>query len=104
MCQKLSTRRRSVAIATVALGLSGMTMAFSGTAGATGFAVLQGQGSNTAYIVMSNISTLFNQSPGCDLAGTSKPLNGTCALSYTAGGAGENGITAAKENPYNDVP
>jgi hypothetical protein len=103
MFQKLLTRRRGVAIATVALGLSGMSMVFAGTAGATGFEVLPGGGSNTAYVVMTNISTIFNQSPGCDLAGTSKPVNGTCALPYAAGGAGENGITAAKENPYNDA-
>src|SRR5271165_2419415 len=103
MFQKLFTRRRGVAIATVALGLSGMSMVFSGTAGATGFEVMPGGGSNTAYVVMTNISTIFNQSPGCDLAGTAKPVNGTCALAYSPGGAGENGITAAKENPYNDA-
>ncbi len=103
MFQKLFTRRRGVAIATVALGLSGMSMVFTGTAGAAGFSTIQVQGSNTAYVVMTSISTLFNQSPGCDLAGSSHPLDGSCALPYVPGGAGENGITAAKENPYNDV-
>ena len=85
MFQKLFTRRRGVAIATVALGLSGMSMVFTGTAGAVGqpFSVLPGGGSNTAYQVMTSLSTLFNQSPGCDLAGTSKPKTGVCANPYT---------------------
>ena len=53
MFHKLLTRRRGVAIVTVALGISGMSLAVAGTAGAAGFlappAVIAGSGSNTAY-------------------------------------------------------
>jgi hypothetical protein len=108
MFHKLFTRRRGVAIATVALGISGMTMALSGTAGATNLnppAVIAGSGSNTAYDMMTNLGTLFTQSPGCDLtAGSASPLTLQCLSgSYTVGGDGENGANAAAENPYNDV-
>ena len=53
MFQKLFTRRRAVAVATVALGMSGMSLAFAGTAGAAdpnpSSTLIVGSGSNTAY-------------------------------------------------------
>ena len=71
MFHKLFTRRRGVAVATVALGISGMSLAFAGTAGAATFltppAAISGSGSNTAYDMMTELGTLFTQSPGCDL-------------------------------------
>ncbi len=111
MFQKLHTRRRGVAIATVALGLSGMSLAFvgAGTAGAAPLPPLAATGSNTTYYAMTDLTTLFNQSPGCDLAGNTHPFDGSCAIPYldTAGTApnqpGEDGSQAAKENPYNDT-
>jgi ABC-type phosphate transport system substrate-binding protein len=109
MFHKLFTRRGGMAIASVALGVSGMSLAFAGTAGATTYlnppAVILGSGSNTTYNVMSSLSTLFNQSPGTDLTAGSAD-NGTlqgATGSYVPGGDGENGLTAASENPYNDV-
>ncbi len=107
MFHKLFTRRRGVAMATVALGLSGMSLAFAGgTAGAVTQSVLPASGSNTTYYAMSTLSTLFDQSPGCDLAGNTHPFDGSCAIAYATGSTinqpGENGSQAAKENPYND--
>jgi ABC-type phosphate transport system substrate-binding protein len=108
MFHKLFTRRRGVALAAVAIGISGMTLSIAGTAGATNLnppAVIAGSGSNTAYDLMTNLGTLFTQSPGCDLtAGSASPLTLQCLSgSYTVGGDGENGANAAAENPYNDV-
>lgn len=109
MFHKLFTRRRGVAIVTVALGISGMSLAVAGTAGAATLmnpsSVIAGSGSNTAYDLMTQLGTLFNSSPGCDLTASSSQ-SGTlqCASgSYTVGGDGENGQSAAAENPYNDV-
>ena len=109
MFHKLFTRRRGMAVATVALGVSGMSLAFAGTAGAVTFmnpsAVIAGSGSNTAYDMMTQLGVLFNSSPGTDLTAASAN-NGTLqgvTGSYTPGGDGENGATAASENPYNDV-
>jgi ABC-type phosphate transport system substrate-binding protein len=109
MFHKLFTRRAGVAVATIALGISGMSLAFAGTAGAVTYlnapGVLAGSGSNTAYDMMTQLGTLFTQSPGCDLtAATASPLTLQCETgSYTVGGDGENGDNAAAENPYNDV-
>ncbi len=75
MFHKLFTRRRGVAIVTVALGISGMSLAVAGTAGAATFlnpsSVIAGSGSNTAYDLMTQLGTLFNSSPGCDLTASS---------------------------------
>ena len=109
MFHKLFTRRRGMAIATVALGVSGISLAFAGTAGAVTYlnppAVIAGSGSNTAYDMMTQLGTLFNSSPGTDLTAASADagtLQGETG-SYTPGGDGENGANAASENPYNDV-
>ncbi len=107
MFQKLFTRRRGVAMATVALGLSGMSLAFAGgTAGAVTQSVLPASGSNTTYYAMTALSVLFDESPGCDLAGNTHPFDGSCAIPYATGTTvnqpGEDGSQAAKENPYND--
>jgi len=109
MFHKLFTRRRGVAIVTVALGISGMSLAVAGTAGAATFlnpsSVVAGSGSNTAYDLMTQLGDLFNGSPGCDLtaasanSGTLQCETGT----YVPGQDGENGQNAATENPYNDV-
>ena len=55
--------------------------------------------------MMTNLGTLFNQSPGCDLtAASTNPLTMQCATgSFVVGQDGENGANAAAENPYNDV-
>jgi hypothetical protein len=105
MFHNVFTRRRGVAIATVALGISGMSLAFAGTAGAAPASTIVGSGSNTAYGLMTAESTLYNSSPGCDLAaGTSLPLALDCNTTpYTPGAPGENGLNTAKENPYNDA-
>jgi ABC-type phosphate transport system substrate-binding protein len=109
MFKKLFTRRRGVAIATVALGVSAMSLAFAGTAGAVTYlappATIAGSGSNTAYDLMVQLGDLFNASPGCDLTAATTN-NGTLQCetgTYVAGGDGENGEPAATENPYNDL-
>jgi hypothetical protein len=109
MFHKLFSRRRGVAIATAALGVSVMSLAFAGTAGAVTYlappAVIAGSGSNTAYDMMVQLGDLFNASPGCDLT-ASTTNNGTLQCqtgTYVPGGDGENGQSAAQENPYNDV-
>jgi hypothetical protein len=109
MFHKLFTRRRGVAVVAVALGISGMSLAMAGSAGAVTFlnpsSVVAGSGSNTAYDLMTQLGTLFNSSPGCDLtAATANSGTLQCVTgSYVVGGDGENGQNAASENPYNDV-
>ncbi len=109
MFQKLFTRRRGVAIVTAALGVSVMSLALAGTAGAVTYlappAVIAGSGSNTAYDMMVQLGDLFNASPGCDLTAATTN-NGTLQCetgTYVPGGDGENGQPAAQENPYNDA-
>ncbi len=115
MFHKLFNRRGAVALATVALGISGMSLAFAGTAGAAdtlpNASLLVGSGSNTAYSLMVAEGNLFNTAPGCDLtiSGSSDPLNMNCGTATEAPGnaqtnpnAGENGYTQANENPYDD--
>jgi hypothetical protein len=114
-----------VAVATVALGMSGMSMAFAGTAGAgqtitipqnssdstADPSLIIGSGSNTAYALMTAESVLFNAAPGCDLTGAGKDSNyencGTDAVApgdsqVNGANPGENGYTQSDENPYND--
>ena len=110
MFRKLFTRRRGVALASVAFGLStaasGMSLAISGAAGAN--TVIAGSGSNTIYQLDVGLSDLFNSAPGCNLSGGSpQPLDFSCPTPYATGGVvnqpGEDGETATLENPYNDV-
>jgi ABC-type phosphate transport system substrate-binding protein len=109
MFHKLFSRRKGIGIATIALGLSAASLAFAGTAGAATFlnppAIVTGSGSNTAYDLMTQLGTLFNQSPGCDLtAASANALTLQCESgTYVPGGDGENGDNAALENPYNDL-
>jgi hypothetical protein len=104
-----------VAIATAALGISGMSLAFAGTAGAANPNATQivGTGSQTSYSLMTGFTDIFNQSPGCDLTlSTSLPLQLNCGTSSTAAQPsstwatatpdGEQGLFVAAENPYND--
>jgi hypothetical protein len=109
MFRSLRVRRGGAVVAGAAIAMSGLSLAFAGSAGATTYlnppATIVGSGSNTAYTLMSGLSTLFNSSPGCDLT-ASTTNNGTmqCATgTYVVGGDGENGSNAAAENPYNDV-
>ena len=104
MFHKLFTRRRGMAIATVALGISGMSLALAGTAGAATLmnppSVIAGSGSNTAYDLMTQLGTLFNSSPGSTsrpaplTAGTLQVRTGT----YTPRRRRER-RNAASENP-----
>jgi hypothetical protein len=106
MIRKLFSRRGGVAVASTALGIAGMSVAFAGTAAAAPNAsLLVGSGSQTAYSTMTLLGDLFNNSPGCDLTqSTSLPLALNCGTTgFAAGGAqGEQGFVVAAENPYND--
>jgi ABC-type phosphate transport system substrate-binding protein len=71
---------------------------------------LNGGGSNTTYVMMQQLSDLYNTAPGCNLitqSSSALQLNYQCPTAYGAtGGAGdENGyaLTYAPLNPYNDV-
>ncbi len=102
--------RGGVAFAAATMGVATMSMAFAGTAGATGTpthaaSLIIGSGSQTSYDEMSALSTLFNSAPGCDLtASTAVPLSLDCGqASITPGAAGgEQGYNVSAENPYND--
>jgi hypothetical protein len=115
MFQKLFTRRRAVAVATVALGFSGMSLAFAGVSGAAdanpNASLIVGSGSNTASALMVAEGDLFNSAPGCDLTGAGADyINMNCGTDPVAPGdaqvntlnSGENGYAQALENPYND--
>ena len=122
MFRSLFTRRRGVALAVATVGLSTLSLAFVGTAGASSYSdnvgnasLLVGSGSQTSYSTMVALSTLFNASPGCDLtASTSTPAPppagagaygdlGCGTSSVTPGNPdGEQGFSVAAENPYND--
>ncbi|MGB7053170.1 MAG: hypothetical protein WBG41_16515 [Acidimicrobiales bacterium] len=110
MFRRLFNRRAGAAVAVVALSVSGITMAMSGTAGATDnqTTVISGSGSNTIYQMDVQLADLFNLAPGCNLSGgTPQPLNFACSTPYETSGTvnqpGENGETATMENPNNDV-
>ena len=103
--------RGGVAFAAATMGVATMSMAFAGTAGATGTAtgrsatLIIGSGSQTSYDEMTALSTLFNSAPGCDLtASTAVPASLDCGqASHTAGTVGgEQGYDVSAENPYND--
>ena len=46
---------------------------------------IRGQGSDSTYDVMQKLDFLYNNSVGCDTAGSNKPLNSTCATPQPAG-------------------
>lgn len=99
--------RRGVAIAAAAFGMSVVSLATIGAGSAGAFTVVNGSGSNTIYQLDLGLSDLFDQAPGCNLAGSPQPLDFSCATPYATGSTvnqpGENGETATLENPYNDV-
>ena len=114
MFRKILIRRRAVAMASVAV-LSGMSLAFAGTAGAAdpnpSATLFQGSGSQTTYSLMVQESDLFNLAYGCDLtASGNDTVNENCGTSPVAPGdaqvnttnVGENGLPQALENPYDD--
>jgi ABC-type phosphate transport system substrate-binding protein len=103
------------------IGASALIVGFAAPAGAATVPaqnhMVIGVGSNTTYTTMSQLSMLFNESPGCDLAVPS----GTQSLDYRCPNpenstGGENGLgdghgytntgsiaQGDPENPYNDV-
>ena len=116
--------KRRIGMRTAA-GLLGMSAAVAGFAMPASAATVPaanhmviGGGSNTTYYLMNQLSTLFNQSPGCDLAapsGGTQNLNYSCPNPQNVTG-GENGLgdghgytntgsiaQGDPENPYNDV-
>jgi hypothetical protein len=102
MLRSLFTRRGATALAVVAVGMSGLTVAFAGTAGATTSTLIVGSGSQTSYQMMTDLGDLFNGSPGCDLTASGE-VTLTCDSSSAAGSnGGEQGFNVAAENPYND--
>ncbi|MGO8872207.1 MAG: hypothetical protein ACLQPH_12560 [Acidimicrobiales bacterium] len=93
MFRKLFTRRRGVVLTTVALGVSGMTLALTG--GAAGAATpassaLNGSGSETTFQVMSDAGLLYSEDTiGCNLGGGTyssgtQPLDLSCTTPYLA--------------------
>lgn len=110
MFRRLFSRRGAAAVAVAAIGVSGLSLATAGTAGAVDnqTTVLSASGSNTIYQLTVNLADLFNLAPGCNLAGGSpQPLDFTCPTPYATGSTvnqpGENGEPATMENPNNDV-
>jgi hypothetical protein len=106
MIRSLFTRRGAAAAAAVTIGLSGMSLALAGTAGAAPNASpLFGSGSQTSYAVMTSLSAVFNNASGCDLTAiSSAPSTLNCGTSSFAPGTvgGEQGFAVSSENPYND--
>ena len=106
MIRSLFTRRGAAAVAAASIGLTGMSLAFAGAAGAAPSATLiVGSGSQTSYAVMTALSNVFDNAAGCDLtAATSSPSTLNCGTSSFAPGTvgGEQGFNVSHENPYND--
>jgi len=115
-------RRIGLRAAAGFLGLSAASVGFAMPASAATVPaanhMIIGGGSNTTYFLMNQLSLLFNQSPGCDLAspsGSTQNLNYSCPSPQNSTG-GENGLGDGSgytntgsiaqgdpENPYNDV-
>ncbi|HTU37572.1 MAG TPA: hypothetical protein VMF35_06110 [Acidimicrobiales bacterium] len=86
MLKRLLGRHRSLRIGATLVGASALAIGFASpalaaqnvnngnadNANAQNYLVVQG-GSNTAYLLMQAESDIFNQSPGCDLAGQASP-------------------------------
>ena len=106
MIRSLFTRRGAAAVAAASIGLTGMSLAFAGAAGAAPSAkLIVGSGSQTSYAVMTALSNVFDNAAGCDLtASTSSPSTLNCGTSSFAPGTvgGEQGFNVSHENPYND--
>jgi hypothetical protein len=106
MIRSLFTRRGAAAIAAATIGLTGMSLAFAGAAGAAPSAsLLVGSGSQTSYALMTNLGNVFNNAAGCDLtATTSSAATLNCGTTtFTPGSVGgEQGFNVSAENPYND--
>lgn len=106
MIRSLFTRRGATAVAAATIGLSGMSLAFAGVAGAAPNASpIIGSGSQTSYAVMTSLGNLFNNAAGCDLtATTAVPGTLNCGTTNFAGGVagGEQGFPTSFQNPYND--
>jgi len=105
-------RRTAVGVGVV-VGASLITVAMAVPAGATtvapGNTVLNEGGSQTTYLMMQQLSDLYNSAPGCQLltaSGNNQELDYDCAASYsTAEPGSEEGytLTYSSVNPYNDV-
>jgi ABC-type phosphate transport system substrate-binding protein len=115
-------RRGALFTAAAFLGVSGAVVGFALPASAASPAatnsIVIGGGSNTTYIMMTQLGDIFNESPGCDLA---NPTSADQALNYSCPDpqnttGGENGLGDGSgyndgqslaqgdpENPYNDV-
>jgi hypothetical protein len=113
-------RRGGLAVAASLLGASAAVAGFSLPASAAQPPnhIVIGGGSNTTYVMMTQLGDLFNESPGCDLA---NPTSSLQALNYSCPNpqnttGGENGLGDGQgyndgqalqqgdpENPYNDV-
>src|SRR5450631_635282 len=107
MIRSLFTRRGAAAVAAASIGLTGMSLAFAGAAGAAPSAnLIVGSGSQTSYAVMTALSNVFDNAAGCNLDGTTGSIPATlnCGTSTFAPGAvgGEQGFNVSSENPYND--
>ncbi len=91
MLKKLMARHRALRLGAGLLGASALAVGFAspalaaqssgGNAPSANYNIYQG-GSNTTYLVMEQLSVLFNESPGCDMvasANTPEPLDYGCA-------------------------
>jgi ABC-type phosphate transport system substrate-binding protein len=106
-----------VGASVLAVGFASPAFATQSTGGNTtakNYNIVAG-GSNTTYLMMTALSNLFNEAPGCDLAaasGSTQPLDYGCpgindqgtTLSQGTSAVGENGfVPFGNENPFNDV-
>ena len=103
MFRRLFNRRGGAAVAVVALSVSGITMAMSGTAGATDnqTTVISGSGSNTIYQMDVQLADLFNLAPGCNLSGGSpQPLNFACTRRTRRAARSTSRVRTARRPPW----
>jgi ABC-type phosphate transport system substrate-binding protein len=122
MAQSQRMRRARLSVLAGLLGVSAAVVGFAVPAGAATVPaannLIIGVGSNTTYFMMTQLSDLFNESPGCDLVVASGTQNDnySCPSPQNSTGVGENGLgdgsgytnTGSEaqgdpENPYNDV-
>lgn len=99
-------RRRALLLAGTMLGAGAVTVGYALPAGATVTppqnSLIVGSGSSTTYNMMQALDTIFNQSPGCQVAvttiGATQPLNFSCVGGqYTVDG------NPVDINPFNDA-